>query len=130
MQDTVTLDLIASADGLDATRTVRTRSHQRCRGDKSAYPARVTRFRLRLQITLNVQGDVTATVSIDLPNSVSLGGLPIVSRTKQANLVGTVRFSSPALRTESTSFAFLWTQTGGPVRVRKPSRTMVGGAHS
>jgi len=85
---------------------------------------------LRLQITLNVQGDVTATVSIDLPNSVSLGGLPIVSRTKQANLVGTVRFSSPALRTESTSFAFLWTQTGGPVRVRKSSGSMVGGAHS
>ena len=63
-----------------------------------------------------MQGDVTATVSIDLPNSVSRGGLPIVSRTKQANLVGTVRFSSAALRNENTSFAFFWTQTGGPVR--------------
>ena len=67
------------------------------------------------QIALNVQGDVTATVSIDLPNSVSRGGLPIVSLTKQASLVGTVRFSSPALRNENTSFVFLWTQTGGPV---------------
>jgi len=58
---------------------------------------------------------VTATVAIDLPNSVSRGGLPIVSSTRQVNMVGTVRFSNPALRNANTTYAFYWTQTSGPV---------------
>jgi len=73
-------------------------------------------FAARLQITINVEGDVTATVAIDLPGSTSRGSLPIVTSTKATSLVGTVRFHKPELRNANTTFAFLWTQTSGPVR--------------
>ena len=73
-----------------------------------------------MQLTIQSQGDVTTVVSISVVNAVNTGGVPLVSRSLSTRLAGAVRFNDVALRTANTTYAFVWSSVGSPVRSSRP----------